>query len=135
MGLLKLFVFGGSVVYDEVDNDFKFVFMCFFEEVFKVIKVIIVGMYVFKVGDIIVIIFQGRFIKGQQRDISDVQIFKIVQFFNQAIDVVDIVIVIVVEGMQGQGVDNVVFVLEVVVVLGYIKWLVQVCFKSCVYVY
>lgn len=135
MGLLKLFVFGGSVVYDEIDNDFKFVFMCFFEEVFKVIKVIIVGMYVFKVGDIIVIIFQGRFIKGQQRDISDVQIFKIVQFFNQAIDVVDIVIVIVVEGMQGQGVDNVVFVLEVVVVLGYIKWLVQVCFKSCVYVY
>lgn len=57
MGLLKLFVFGGSVVYDEIDNDFKFVFMCFFEEVFKVIKVIIVGMYVFKVGDIIVIIF------------------------------------------------------------------------------
>ena len=96
-GALKPLVFRGRMVQNEINDDANTPLVGFFNQVFELLNRPKIGVNFEIIGNIVAVIFEGRFKKRHQRQAIDAQILQIIQFFNQPLNVARPIVVAVVK--------------------------------------
>src|SRR4030095_4056952 len=101
-----------SVIDDKLDDDAQIPIVGRCKELFEIVKRAVARMYIFIIGDVVSIIAQRRWEKGEKPETGDTQILEIVQFLDKAWKVSDSIAITIEERLHVRFVDDRVFVPE-----------------------
>src|SRR5262249_29286028 len=102
----------GRVVQDQLDDDSQAAIMRSLKEVLEIIECPVTRMYVEVIGNVVPIVFQRRREERQQPEARHTKLLKVVELLVKALKIADAVGVGIIEGLDGQFVDNGVLVPE-----------------------
>ena len=97
------------MVDDKIHDDFDLFFVGFFKQLFEIFKRSVVGIDLVVVGNVVAVVNKrGNIDRIQPQDV-DAKLFKIRQFFDDALDVADSVVVRIVEALRINLIDDAFF--------------------------
>src|SRR5205807_4598145 len=92
----------GSVINDQLGDDAQSPLVCGVEERAKIVERSVVWIDVVIIGDVVAVITQRRWIKGQEPDCGDAKLLEIVEFLDQTAEIANPVAIAVMEGLDVQ---------------------------------
>jgi len=84
--------------------------MRFLQKFFEIVDIAISGIDMIVVGNIISVVFERRGVEGQQPDGRYAQIFEIIEFFKQTLEITNSITIAITKGFNVQFVNDRVFV-------------------------
>src|SRR6266513_5585905 len=98
------------VINDQLRDDAQPALMRGVEERAKIVECSVVRINIVIIGDVVAVIAQRRWIKGQEPDGGDAELLEIIELLDQSTEVADAVAIAVMEGLDVQLVNDRVFV-------------------------
>src|SRR6266550_2679074 len=98
------------MINDQLCDDAQPALMRGVEERAKIVECSIVWINVVIIGDVVAVVAQRRWIKGQEPDGGNAELLEIIELLDQAAKIADAVAIAVMEGLDVQLVNDRVFV-------------------------